>query len=198
MKKIYFDGCSWTKGMELNDPLKERYSKLICDEVGAEEINFAMGGGSNDRVVRNLLVENNIEDYDLAIIQMTFPVRTEYYDKDWVRVNPKNNFSRWLNGEGGDIRRLGEKFSDHSDFWKYWYMQVSNKEYFETKENIHFQTIRNHCKTKGVPLILSTINRWSKLKFDFLMRVERKYKAEYGHPNKEGHRLIAKKILDRI
>ena len=108
--KIYFDGCSWTKGEELIHEEQERYSKLICDDLGAEETNLSIKGGSNNRIVRNLLVENNIEDYDLAIIQMTFPVRTEYFDKDWVRVNPKNNFTKWLHGENGDIRRLGEKF----------------------------------------------------------------------------------------
>ena len=71
--KIYFDGCSWTKGAELENPEEERYSKLICNHLGAEETNLSMSGGSNDRIVRQLLVEINIEEYDLAIIQMTFP-----------------------------------------------------------------------------------------------------------------------------
>ena len=62
--KIYFDGCSWTRGAELQNPEEERYSKLLCNELGAEETNLAVSGGSNDRIVRNLLVENNIEDYE--------------------------------------------------------------------------------------------------------------------------------------
>ena len=64
--KIYFDGCSWTKGEELENQEEERYSKLICDKLGAEETNLGMGGGSNDRIVRNLVVENDIKNYDLA------------------------------------------------------------------------------------------------------------------------------------
>ena len=75
--KIYFDGCSWTQGTELENQEEERYSKLICNHLGAEENNLGYGGGSNDRIVRNLLVENNIEKYDAAFIQMTFPARTE-------------------------------------------------------------------------------------------------------------------------
>ena len=196
--KIYFDGCSWTKGEELENQEEERYSRLICNELGAEETNHAIGGGSNDRIVRNLLVENNVEDYDLAFIQMTLPVRTEYYDKKWIKVNPANNFSKWLHGEGGDIRRLGEKFVRHSDFWKYWYTQVSNQKYFETKENIHFQTIRDHCKAKGVPLILSSINRWSKLDFDFMLNRKGLKVHHYGHPTKESHQKFAKMMLDKI
>ena len=194
--KIYFDGCSWTKGEELVHPEQERFSKLICDELGAEETNLSIKGGSNDRIVRNLLVENNIEDYDLAVIQMTFPVRTEFFNKHWVRVNPKNNFVKWLHGENGDIRRLGEKFKYHADFWKYWYMHVSNQKYFETQEKIHYHTIRNSCK---IPLVLCTINRWTELPFDLQLNDgTRNMRHERGHPNKHLHKKFAEIILGMI
>ena len=193
---IYFDGCSWTKGEELVHPEQERFSKLICDELGAEETNLSIKGGSNDRIVRNLLVENNIEDYDLAVIQMTFPVRTEFFNKHWVRVNPKNNFVKWLHGENGDIRRLGEKFKYHADFWKYWYTDVTNQKYFETKEKIHYHTIRNSCK---IPLVLCTINRWTELPFDLQLNDgTRNMRHERGHPNKHLHKKFAEIILGMI
>lgn len=191
--KIYFDGCSWTKGEELENQEEERFSKLLCNELGAEETNLAVCGGSNDRIVRNLLVENNIEDYDLAVIQMTFPVRTEFYDNKWIRVNPKNNFNKWINGENGNIERLGEKFADHSEFWKYWYMQVSNRKYFETKEKIHYHTIRNSCK---IPLILVSINRWTKLPFDMQLNDgTRNMRHKRGHPDKHLHRHFANQMI---
>jgi len=194
--RIYFDGCSWTKGEELVHPEQERFSKLICDELGAEETNLSIKGGSNDRIVRNLLVENNIEDYDLAVIQMTFPVRTEFFNKHWVRVNPKNNFVKWLHGENGDIRRLGEKFKYHADFWKYWYTDVSNQKYFETKEKIHYHTIRNSCK---IPLVLCTINRWTELPFDLQLNDgTRNMRHERGHPNKHLHKKFSEIILGMI
>ena len=194
--RIYFDGCSWTKGEELVHPEQERFSKLICDELGAEEINLSIKGGSNDRIVRNLLVENNIEDYDLAVIQMNFPVRTEFFNKHWVRVNPKNNFVKWLHGENGDIRRLGEKFKYHADFWKYWYTDVSNQKYFETQEKIHYHTIRNSCK---IPLVLCTINRWTELPFDLQLNDgTRNMRHERGHPNKHLHKKFAEIILGMI
>ena len=71
--KVYFDGCSWTNGAELDHPEQERFSKLICDEFGAEETNLSIKGGSNDRIVRNLLVEhnmhfvNNLVDHSVVI-----------------------------------------------------------------------------------------------------------------------------------
>jgi len=196
--KIYFDGCSWTKGAELIQPQKKRYSRLICDDLGAEETNLALSGGSNDRIIRNLLVENNIEEYNLAIIQMTFPVRTEYHDKNWIRVNPSNDYSNWLHGLHGDIKGLGENFSDHNDFWKYWYMYITNKKFFDVKEKIHYETIKSYCATKGVPLIICSNNRWSKLKFDLVLTTDKNTRSKMGHPNIIGHQLIAKAMLDKI
>ena len=138
---------------------------------------------------------------------MTFPVRTEYYndkltheyfDKkwtngEWVSVNPKNNFTKWLHGENGDIRKLGEKFKYHADFWKYWYTDVTNQKYFETQEEIHYHTIRNSCK---IPLVLVSINKWTKLPFDLQLNDgTRNMRHKRGHPDKHLHRLIADKIL---
>ena len=190
--KIYFDGCSWTEGAELKHPQEERYSKLICDELGAEETNLGIGGGSNDRIVRNLLVENDIENYDLAIIQMTFPARTEYWDDKWIKVSAKHNYNKWLHGENGDIKRLDEKFTDHNQFWKYYYTNVGCEKYFDMKEKIQYKTIKNSCK---IPLVICTINKWSKLEFDIKMDSFILKKHHYGHPTKEGHQFLADEIL---
>ena len=191
--KIYFDGCSWTKGAELENPEEERFSKLVCNELGAEETNIAVSGGSNDRMIRNLLVEKNIEDYDLAVIQMTLPARTEYYDDKWVRMNPPHNFSQPFYQRQSITKWLDKVGMKHGDFWKYWYTHVTNVKYFETMEKIHYHTIRNFRK---IPLILLTINRWTKLPFDIqLENGTRSMKHRYGHPDKEGHRLIANQIL---
>ena len=197
--RIYFDGCSWTKGEELENQEEERFSKLICDELGAEETNLAINGGSNDRIIRNLLVENNMEEYDLAVIQMTFPVRTEYYKDRWIRVNPKHNYSRWLNRKKEkkvNIDNLSEKFTEYQRFWKEYYTGVISKTFITTKEKIHYQTIQNHCEVKKVPLILLTINQWTVTSAHQLNVPTLKY-HRYGHPTKESHRVIANYILKR-
>jgi len=194
--KIYFDGCSWTWGDELEDRKKERYSALLCDRLGAIEDNFSMCGGSNDRIVRNLLVNNKIEDYDLAVIQMTYPARTEYVSKNkWEKVSAKFNYSKWLREGIGDISRIGEKFPKHKDFWKYYYLEIANKIYFDTKEKIHFETIKAYCKSKNVPLIFCTINNWSKLGFNLYFDKMRLKKHPYSHPTKESHKIITTRIL---
>ena len=227
--KIYFDGCSYTRGDELDDPEGERFSKIICDKLGAKETNFAKGGGSNDRIIRNLIVENNIQEYDYAVIQMTFPTRTEYWDGKWRTVNPSGHqtlvkehlagnisedvmclFFEFIDASNsfaldslrrllrGDIDRFSKKFSHHRDFWTYYYAKICNMNYFQVKEKIQYETIKSYCMSKGVPLILCSINEWSKLNFDYLMKFKRIHRAKGTHPNKIGHQIIAKTILDKM
>ena len=224
--KIYFDGCSWTKGAELENFEEERYSRLICNELGAEETNLAMNGGSNDRIIRNLIVENNIEEYDLAVIQMTFPARTEYYNPDhedkwwgdiimkgkksqiwgkWFKVNPDRKYVKWLHTEKSTLSDRDKihiqpfhknNFYHYRQFWEYYYKTVSNEKYFEVKEKIQYETIKGYCKSKGIPLILCTINQFTKLDFHFVLCRGLK-KHRHGHPNKFGHQTIANNIIEQ-
>lgn len=201
--KIYFDGCSWTKGEELENQEEERFSKLICNELGAEETNLAIKGGSNDRIIRNLIIENNIENYDFAVIQMTFPSRTEYWEGKWVRVSGKHHYNTWLYKRCGIKKekldeKFREKFKNHKEFWIYYYMHVVNQKYFENKEKIQYETIKSYCKSKNVPLVLCSINNWSKLDFDVSMDSRDLKKYRFGHPTKEGHQVIANKIMKYI
>ena len=68
--KIYFDGCAKTYGAAVQHNIKQRYSTLLCDKLGAEEYNIAIAGNSNRRIVKNL-IENDLSKYDLFVIQMT-------------------------------------------------------------------------------------------------------------------------------
>ena len=79
--KIYFDGCSWTWGGELEDNESDRFSAIVSKELGAEEHNFSRPMSGNDRILRQLVYDNDISEYDLAIIQMSYPSRTEYYER---------------------------------------------------------------------------------------------------------------------
>ena len=200
--KIYFDGCSWIYGAELENPEEERFSKVLCNDLGAEEYNISKQGGSNDRIVRNLLVEQNIEEYDLAVIQMTYPARTEYYKHAWININPKHNYSRWLHRDPYkhkkvNIDKLKEKFTEYQNFWKEYYTSIISKTYITTKEKIHYQTIQNHCEVKKVPVIILTINQWTVTSAHQLNVPTLKY-HRYGHPTKESHRVIADYIQKKL
>ena len=43
--RIYFDGCSWTKGEELENQEEDRFSRLVANHFDAEEYNIAIRGG---------------------------------------------------------------------------------------------------------------------------------------------------------
>ena len=79
---ILFVGCSITWGDELKDRLNTRYSKLICDALGANETNIAECGMSNDWIARRTVEETRKKKYDRVYVQLTVPPRLEFFNKD--------------------------------------------------------------------------------------------------------------------
>ena len=194
--KIYFDGCSWTYGGGLVERREQdRFTAVVCRELGVKEYNFSLPKSSNDRIVRQLLTENDISEYDYAVIQMTYSSRLEYYDE-----SKKDNRSKgWMRIANQDIKpcKKGREFSDEQwVFWNYYYKNVFDETYFNKKEEIQYKTIRNHCKINNVPLLLMTVNNWdTKLKFDIELEHTHIPRLPCNHPNSLGHRVIADEIL---
>ena len=52
---IYFNGCSFTNGFELESKFEDRFSTLIVKHFNTGEYNHAKVGGSNDRIWRTTL-----------------------------------------------------------------------------------------------------------------------------------------------
>ena len=81
--EFLFVGCSITWGDELKDRLNTRYSKLVCDALGANEHNIAECGQSNDWIARRTVEETRKRRYDRIYVQLTVPSRLEYFtEKD--------------------------------------------------------------------------------------------------------------------
>ena len=60
------------------------YSKLLADKLGAEDKNFSIGCGSNDRSFRlftNHIQSNLITPSDIVLFQYTTPERREFWSK---------------------------------------------------------------------------------------------------------------------
>ena len=75
---IYFNGCSFTNGFELNDKFNTRYSGIVCKHLNKLEDNDAKVGGSNDRIWRSTMNHCLTKKYDLVIIMWTGINRMEY------------------------------------------------------------------------------------------------------------------------
>jgi len=197
--RIYFDGGSDMRGAELHDKYKTRFSRLICNHFGeAIEYNTAMGGGGNHRIVRQLLLnkKNPISNFDAAVIQMTPRWRTEYHNGvKWERVmvpckKCRPSSKRWL-----ETNLAPQKIEN--EFWRN-YFRIHSDEFFLSNEKMYQVTIQSHCKAYGVPLIMLGRSQSSDLEFDFCFEEPWIAKAPDGHPNEEGHRAIADRLITML
>lgn len=196
--KIYFNGCSYTWGAELEYPLQSRFSKLVCNHFNAEEINLSYCGKSNDAILRECLSDDN--HYDLAIVSSTMPARTEYYDNTtWQRVNvkPSKKVMGVNDNQRGALISIEQPNSDHLEFWKYYFTHIVNDTYEHNKDMIFYKTIKSYYKSKNIPLIILTIYKSSKMNYDITMW-NKKYPQARIHPNELGHELIASDLINII
>ena len=191
--KLYFDGSSDMNGAELDWSVKDklRFSKLVCDHFGIEDYNISKGGCGNHRLVRQMLLnKNHISEFDVAIIQMSPMWRTEYHNgKKWERVmyQQKHFFN--------SPEKLRQKLD--VDFWRN-YFRIHDEEFFRTNEKLYQVAMQSHCKAYGVPLIMLGRNQSSDLEFDFCFDESWISKAPDGHPNEEGHRQIADRLISML
>ena len=155
--KIYFDGCSYTRGSPrwgVDNWEERRWSKLLANKLDAEEYNFSCGGGSNQRILRNITTKHNISDYDFAVIIMTNVQRTEiFYNGKFRNILPTKKF------EDPEVAK----------FWNFYYKNIYDKEYGDTYEEIIQKSIKAICEVNKVPLVL--MSNWEKTKLSFDMMV---------------------------
>lgn len=174
----------------------DRWSKILCDKLGAEEYNFADGGGSNQRILRQLTTVYNIDDYDLAIIQLTMPERTEYHDgKIFQKMSPS-------------MAEFSKKIGNLNWFWNMYYKNVYHDPYGDSMERMVYESIKSIFQVKKIPLILLSAWHDTKLSYD-LMITSKIFGGKYDpvggtrppldpHPNLESQPIIADDIYKFI
>ena len=195
--RIYFDGGSDMNGAELKNRYKTRFSRLLSDHYKTHEYNLSMGGADNHRIVRQLLLnKTHISEFDYAIIQMTPRWRTEYHNgRKWERVmvpckKCKPSSKLWLENTLAPQKVENE-------FWRN-YFRIHDDEFFLSNEKMYQIMIQSHCKAYGVPLIMLGRKQSSDLEFDFCFDESWISKAPDGHPDEEGHRQIADRLLSML
>ena len=202
--KIYFDGCSNTWGAELAEPKVYRYSRIVSDHFGAEEYNIARRGGSDKRVLRNL-IETDLSEYDYVIVQLTRKSRTEFWcDKNnsWFQI--KNPVRVLKDG------RMKERTNTYLDedkkfFWKNYWKHIYTEKLGHINQLTYYHAMRNLLKDKK-HLIIGISGKGSVIQVpvdinftNFESNNTIKYKtAPAGHPSEEGHKQIAEEIIKCI
>ena len=96
--KFYFNGCSFTEGDELQNKLESRYSKLVCDQANAIELNESKNGSSNHRILRRFVEDINKDNFDFVFIMWSSFDRFEHFsdhvkqDKGYASITISNLF----------------------------------------------------------------------------------------------------------
>ena len=182
--KFYFDGCSNTWGAELAKPELSRYSKLVSDFFCAEEHNIARRGGSDKRVLRNLL-ETDLSQYDYVIVQLTCKNRTEFWKEEkqiWqqVRKPPRK-----------------ESKIDRKNWWHYYFSNIYTEKLGDMNQLMYYHAMKNVLKDKKHLIIgISGLGHILRAPVDINFTDHRI--APGGHPNEEGHKQIANEIIKCI
>ena len=104
--KLYFNGCSFVYGGELDNPERDSFPNVLQRKIGCEILDDSENGISNQRILRTTL-SRDLKDY-MAIIGFTSLYRTEYISKNgtWAKLNPSRK-----------IRKEHEDFSMIKDEW---------------------------------------------------------------------------------
>ena len=202
--KFYFDGCSHTWGAELAEPSVSRYSRIVSDHFGAEECNIARRGGSDKRMLRNLL-ETDLSQYDCVIVQLTCKTRTEFWcdkNKSWFQI--KNPVRILKDG------RMKERTNTYLDedkkyFWKNYWKHIYTEKLGHINQLTFYHAMRNVLRDKKHLIIgISSQGQIIRAPLDiqftnFESKNTIRYKtAPAHHPSEEGHRQIAEEIIKRL
>tara|TARA_B100000927_G_scaffold268335_1_gene243040 strand:- start:512 stop:1081 length:570 start_codon:yes stop_codon:yes gene_type:complete len=188
--KIYFDGCSYTEGRSyLGDDYKNlRWSKLLCDKLGAEEYNISDSGSCNQRMLRNLANDHCNKNYDLMIIQLSYPNRTEYWNGSYFQqVN--NHVRKSVKKSGGDAVSLA---------FQMYYRNVYEEKYGLANELTVYNSIKYICEAKKLPLITLSCNPNTTLPVDHVLKGYEHASANDSHPSVNAQKLIAAHIYSLL
>ena len=195
---ICFSGCSITYGDELDD-LNDRFSKVVSDRLGIPEVNLSLCGVSNDYIVRSIIdyCENNV--VDSVVAQFTIESRMEYFAQD----GSHHKFS---------VQRQ-KKNVEHCNTMGWWYKFVYNKKHGWENLSKNMFLLETYCKSKSIDYIPLWCDYMGEIESTYWIpdtpptKIQReifgedrvnKVKAPKGHPNKEGHKIIADWLMDNI
>lgn len=108
--KILFAGCSIVYGAEIER--EQRFSRLVCDALGAEEYNIAYGGRGSDMSAVLAITESERIQPDYIVFGLTFLHRTVgLVEPD----TPLDNvyLGEWLDDTYHDNHRVAFQINTH-------------------------------------------------------------------------------------
>lgn len=100
--KLYFNGCSHTFGDDLKNPEHDAWPAVLAETLKCEFKNFAISGGSNDRI--KYLTIKHIDEFDKFYIAWTYTSRfTRYRSDNNFEINFNPQMKNALYGTDSDF-----------------------------------------------------------------------------------------------
>jgi hypothetical protein len=87
--RLYFNGCSHTRGDDLDDPYTQAWPAILSNSIGCEFLNDAVSGNANDHIIYRTI--KNAQQFDKIYIAWTHIERFTRYRVDnnhVVNFNP--------------------------------------------------------------------------------------------------------------
>ena len=126
---VYINGDSYTAVSD-----GKRYSEFLSERFQCDVVDSAVSGSSNDRIfrtsLRDLMALKKQHDEVVAVVSLSFPIRTELWDTDvtnnrfkhdgeFVSIQPTQS-KNWLANKVSD-QNLPKKYVDYANQWLIWY-----------------------------------------------------------------------------
>jgi hypothetical protein len=213
--RFYFDGDSFTFGGGLDrvfniDPTKYRWSKIVSDYFGAEEINLSQCGCSNDRVLRQFFAEGrNFDEYDFIFIQLTCAFRSEFWSDEYnkwvtyslpIEKNKRFDKDRTVKQRVNILEKESKRFGKEYHEWKtYRAANILSDTGAMVNELVAYNSIKSHLELIEKPFFISALTNYNHINYDFNFYKENYDRIAYdGHPSILGHKQIARRIIHKI
>jgi hypothetical protein len=105
--KLYFNGCSWTYGDDLDSPATQAWPSILANSLGCEFLNDAVGGNANDHIIYRTI--KNASQFDKIYIAWTYIERFTRYrlDNNYV-VNFNSELNNRLYGNDSTFVNYGK------------------------------------------------------------------------------------------
>ena len=208
---MFFVGCSFTMGTELENPEKERFSSLVADRFQVDHLNRAEAGLSNDGILRKTIKYCEKGRVDFAVIQLTKYSRRELLDirKPLPEQSPyfRLNVSNPKKAVKEYFAKLSTSEDDIANFYKnkfllefylnakkipYYFLQLSDPSIKYTNYGHFFRSSWQKLTDTPVECIYNILEGDEFSGSPFYTSSER------PHPNALGHRKIADHIIENL
>tara|TARA_B100000424_G_scaffold47223_1_gene32828 strand:- start:161 stop:835 length:675 start_codon:yes stop_codon:yes gene_type:complete len=213
MMSLCFSGCSITWGDELLNNHQDRYSTLVSNHYDARHTNISKCGISNDTIVRNTINYLQGTRPDIVVIQYTVHPRLEYFN------DKPNVIENWTPQDARKSQKRRDYYiSVYNDImaaenmWKNIFLFDT---YCKSVDQKYVSLIADHFEhiiVNPQNFYQGHVGYWRGMCKDYkptyiqkeLLGDQFKTPENYaqglngGHPNEEGHKKIANKVIELI